>query len=85
MKYVCAKIVRLHTLSWGVATRVFIRRKQDAKGLLDKAAHLAPVRVRPKATLVRHKRPTQSFVRLSALADRVATRLKWDAPFIECR
>ena len=48
-------------------------------------AHLAPVRVRPKATLVRHKRPTQSFVRLSALADRVATRLKWDAAFIECR
>ena len=74
------------TLSGGVATLVFIRRKQDAKRLLDKApSHLASVRVRPKATLVRHKRPTQSFVRLSALADRVATRLRWDALFIGCR
>ena len=74
-----------HTLSGGVATLVFIRRKQDAKRLLDKASHLASVRVRPKATLVRHKRPTQSFVRLSALADRVATRLRWDALSIGCR
>ena len=48
---------KAHPLSGAWSTLVFVRRKQEVKGLPDKAAHVAPVRVRPKATLARHKRP----------------------------